>query len=228
MKPRPYNARGWQIRPMHDGTLSRVVVPIDKLTGRFGVVRQFGRSDTAGYDWHFRDRDGRWHDLRHAALLKALPFSPGDRLWVRETYVCDHYAFPKGDPVEMRALMDYRASHSCHAYEDGCPCDDGQGRSSWRASTTMPRWASRTTLVVGEVRVCRVQDLTKTEAVDAGVLFATDVPYVGAMTCDQGRQALAEVWSADHGPDAWERNPWVASAAVEVHHRNVDSMEEAA
>ncbi|EFO33963.1 hypothetical protein TRICHSKD4_1085 [Roseibium sp. TrichSKD4] len=53
---------------------------------RFGPITEFGPSDTRGYDWHFRDREMRWHDLRHDELLKVLPYQVGDLRYVREAW----------------------------------------------------------------------------------------------------------------------------------------------
>ena len=68
---------------------------------------------------------------------------PGDRLWVRETWYNDV-------PDEQdRRYIEYRADHDCRHWEGECPCRDADGRSAWRPSIHMPRWASRITLENG-------------------------------------------------------------------------------
>ena len=56
---------------------------------------EFGVSDTPGYDWHFRDSEKRWHDLRDHELKVRLPWQVGDKLWVRESY----YQYGHWEPI---------------------------------------------------------------------------------------------------------------------------------
>ncbi len=75
-------------------------------TGRVVVVRpvklrEFEISDTPGYDFHFRDRQMRWHDVRLADFLKRCPIGvPGDRRWVREAW---QLFDPDMDDIEIKS-----------------------------------------------------------------------------------------------------------------------------
>ncbi len=93
----------------------------------------------------------------------------GDRLWVRETWAYfggAEYLYQR-DPsmVVYKATRadDLRVPEWASADEPGC---DG-GR--WRPSIFMPRWASRITLEITEVRVERVQDISEEDAVAEGI-----------------------------------------------------------
>lgn len=70
----------------------------------------------------------------------------------------------------------------------------------WRSSTQMPRWASRLTLEIVDVRVERVQDVTHNDAVaEACFEWLPEVPLT----------AFAQHWKARHGDQSWKQNPWV-------------------
>ena len=113
----------------------------------------------------------------------------GDRLWVRETFCLEHQVesdqpppFTDGRPIrwefagmesdpegaDMWVQPHYRATDPTPelAYEDS----DGEPTVRWKPSLHMPRWASRITLEITEIRVERVQEITEEEAKAEGVL----------------------------------------------------------
>jgi hypothetical protein len=152
---------------------------------------------------------------------------PGDRLWVRETFYCDDFDYPRGKIAEMVAKLEYRASHDCRTWEAGCPCHDDEGRSSWRSSTAMPRWASRLTLTITSVRVERLQEITEEYAQAEGVEsfcerykgFSADQPLVTGERAGDAphRASFAVQWDERHGKtDPWASNPWVWCVAFDV------------
>jgi len=114
---------------------------IARLAGFSQKITEFGPSDTCGYDWHFRDREMRWHDMRTADLLKLCPYGqPGDRLWGKETFAV------YGDANKY--VIHYRATHQ----------NEGSG---WTPSIHMKRIYSRILLEVVSVRVERLQDISE-------------------------------------------------------------------
>lgn len=133
---------------------------------------------------------------------------PGDRLWVRETFYVDDYRYPDPSvpPAEFLAAIEYRASHDCANWEAGCPCSDGV----WRPSIHMPRWASRITLEITEVRVERLQEITPVDARAEGVECPDDQRehnYWGGHLI-----AFHSLWDSINGERpgcAWKANPWV-------------------
>jgi hypothetical protein len=86
----------------------------------------------------------------------------------------------------------------------------------------MPRWASRLTLIVTDVRVQRLQDISEEDARAEGI-FTPEIGYVNL-----GKKApviqYAMLWNSLHGPDAWDANPWVSAITFTVHHGNIDQM----
>lgn len=139
---------------------------------------------------------------------------PGDRLWVRETWaetvnIDCHPDWP-GRPhtnseVDEDGLVSscviYRADGGWNWLNDiGYETD----RSSWRPSIHMPRWASRITLEVTDVRVERVQDISEA---DVQVEGTPNEQGIGAP--DQfDFQQLWDSINAKRGY-GWDANPWV-------------------
>lgn len=88
---------------------------------------------------------------------------PGDRLWVRETFA------PASR--EHHSVADYpadgRPRDAGNYWAWYASTDDMEGR--WTPSIFMPRWASRITLEITEVRVQRLQELSEDDARAEGV-----------------------------------------------------------
>lgn len=208
----------------------RILTRLSKV----GAVTEFGPSDTAGYDWHFRDKAMRWHDLRDVEMKARLPWQVGDRLWVRESW----RTLQKVDCLKPRDLADDRSKVTYEA--------DPENRNPlWafgklRPSLFMPRWASRLTLLVTDVRVERLQDISEGDAAAEGVeLESADPPFhyvpgiwphsITAVGVEEpgGRHAarsFAKLWGHINGPESWQANPWVVAVTFSVHARNIDQL----
>lgn len=135
---------------------------------------------------------------------------PGDRLWVRENW----------KPVPASA---YRCSEGVQQTPNpgdpdeaavyGAGWDRSTGGAPWRPSIHMPRWASRLTLSVTDVRVQRLQEISEADAEAEG--------FVSIGVDDPGRW-FANLWNSLHGPDAWAANPEVVALTFTVAQRNID------
>lgn len=135
------------------------------------------------------------HPTESYPWIVKCPYGvPGDRLWVRETWVEVCAVSPASDaPNEwgdrpFKRIEEPTPSGNRWHYDgrdvvwraDG-PVEfcDGDGFSNesadrddmprWRPSIHMPRWASRLTLEIESVRVERVQDISEADAVAEGM-----------------------------------------------------------
>lgn len=217
MKERPILFSGPMVRAILAGTKTqtRRVVRPQPFDDSCGGQPMVGHRDLAGtFAPH----------VFGACMAKLAPCphgQPGDRLWVRETWYCDDFEVQRGikEVKGARDLLEYRADHDCRNWEAGCPCRDDQGRGSWRPSIHMPRWASRLTLKLTQVRVERLQDISEEDAIAEGVASSDalealrgDSALLIQETYRRGFRHLWDSLNAKRGFE-WETNPfcWVLS-----------------
>lgn len=100
-----------------------------------------------------------------------------------------------------------------------------------RPSIHMPRWASRLTLTVTDVRVERLQDISEADAIAEGCPVSTMPGTIGHPLCPVGFNEMGtpiywfrELWNSINGPDAWDANPWVVALTFDVARRNIDAV----
>jgi hypothetical protein len=141
---------------------------------------------------------------------------PGDLLWVRETWGA---VWPADEPVPLRQCeIEYRADlpPGCTDRPGEWPADEGNGPEvpKWRPSIHMPRWASRITLRITDIRVERLQDISEDDAKAEGVTPLDYAAHHVAAGCG-ARIAFEQLWNTINGPGAWEANPWVWVVAFE-------------
>jgi len=139
---------------------------VNRITG-IGPVSSFQPSDTPGYDWIMRDRRMLWNDLRHADVLSRCPYGqPGDRLWVRETWAHDA---PSLEACRKRLEDALAGGISYGPYYRADAIHENFGLR-WRPAIHMPRWASRNTYEIVEVRLQRIQDITPKDVAAEGLV----------------------------------------------------------
>lgn len=161
--------------------------------------------------WPYASYDGEsFDDGKGCEVPLSCHFGvPGDRLWVRETWAMNDVKhgwgkIPKSRPVGFGEVA-YRADGE---WKDQFAELDGD-IPPWRPSIFMPRWASRLTLEVTEIRVGRAQDISGYDAKAEGVVLTS-------CGSDHERHEPAcfinefeKLWNDTNGPGAWERNDWV-------------------
>lgn len=155
--------------------------------------------------------DGTKTQTRRVLSVRALhgmmreedcPYGvPGDRLWVRETWCQDERG---GTLSSGHAMVYYRADMPTQNIWKG----------SWRPSIFMPRWASRITLEIANIRVERLQDISEADAKEEGCQKGCQIREV--LYADEPREAYSyieqyrKLWDSINGKTyPWDHNPWV-------------------
>lgn len=156
--------------------------------------------------------------IRHCQRIK-LPAKVGDRLWVQENWcLCGQMNDVPLANMSKFEPVGYLADGNIRQYGAAMLT-----RGKDRIASDMPRWASRMTLTVTEVRVQRLHDVTLGEiCAEIGVESIYHFKPVMA-----GLDAFSDHWKSIHGPDAWDKNPYVAALTFDVHKCNIDMMESA-
>lgn len=204
MKERPILFNGAMVRAIREG--------------RKTVTRRAMKVQPVLKDRLWQVYGAGWSEAMHRvpaapghSLASHCPYGQvGDRLWVRETWFCDHFEVMAGPYLKPEDL-DLEA-----AREDGTLVYAADGltpyeaeQPTWRPSIHMPRWASRILLEVTAVRVERLQAISVNQVRQEGCevrefwLFGADA--------EKRQQIAASVfrglWESTGGD--WAGNPWV-------------------
>lgn len=184
MTSRPIPFSGEMIRAIREGRKTqtrRVIVP-HRGDDEFAILDE---RDKGGVQWPYRSCEGGSLDIGDGCehRLACKYGEPGDQLWVRETcYICP-------STLDGEALHDPPVVYAA---------DGAQKSESYpfvRVPRFMPRWASRITLEITDIRVERLQDITEADARAEGVGSVAEF------------QAL---WETINGKKhAWDTNPWL-------------------
>lgn len=186
----------------------RIVKPQPKHTeSGWTTLRYFGDglAIECGPDYPDGDSDRR-----------VCPYGkPGDRLYVKETHFIEpgeRIIYRSNMAMRLIAHMPDRTDPSTESYLSSNFKPEGK----WRSSRYMPRWASRITLTITDIRVERVQDISEADAKAEGAMHRGNqasrygLPDPHGLAHDQiYKRGFAYLWDDINGPGSWEANPWV-------------------
>lgn len=139
-------------------------------------------------------------------------YPPGDLLWVRETWRfvgVDMNRHGRTHHVED-CVVEYR-DETQRTIEVDWQIGEAEllRHNRWRPSIHMPRWASRLTLRITDVRVQRLQEITEEDAKAEG--------FSDGERRETAREHFRELWNFINGKRApWSNNPWVWAISFEV------------
>jgi hypothetical protein len=190
------------------------------LEDRKSMTRRVIRPQPTRID---RDMEGQWswptprgigecvwtHQAKDPISACYCPYGmPGDRLWVRETSSAERYGGLWGAFDHAEVCVEYAAGGG--AEYRMLVGRDKAAFVPWRnrPSIHMPRWASRLTLEVREVRVERVQEIFREDCIDEGIDVDGGDDQHRNRTARENYRELWDTINAKRGYP-WESNPWV-------------------
>lgn len=141
----------------------------------------------------------------------------GDLLYVRENFCVDSL----GDFfTEINYLADNKTMEFPAQPYSGITKKCGN-----KPSIHMPRWASRLTLEITDIRVERLQDISEEDAIAEGcestaTLTSDGLDYTGLYA----QEHFSHLWQSIYGEESWDSNPWVWCVSFKVHNCNVDEF----
>lgn len=141
-------------------------------------------------------------------LLETCPYGKvGDRLWVRETWA------KSGEKYHYAASV-------CNPKYDKLD-------SGWKPSIHMPRVASRISLIITDLRIERLREISCDDAIAEGIAMVDDYSWKDYFSgtdgfdfdayidCEYGKKlhgeicSFASLWSKINGLESWLSNPFV-------------------
>jgi hypothetical protein len=180
MKERPILFSGPMVRAILDGSKTqtrRAAKEFNEMPNLDGILKRFPNQEGCPYG------------------------TPGDRLWVRETWAVQHEydAFPPS-AIGSSARWHYAATEDL-------------GGLRKRPSIFLPRRGSRILLKITGVRVQRLLEISEEDARAEGVTDFAGRWWDGSpVVCGKWNapsEAFAALWESINGTGSWEANPWV-------------------
>lgn len=233
MKERPILFRGSMVRAILDGRKTqtrRIIKPQPSLeSGR--ELHWNEERQSFGYWWtEYRMGSGTMQEpyAEHFESIRCRHGVPGDRLWVKENYFI---ASTDTGSVSLGFGERIPPGKTLRDTDGGLDVIHVSDPEIWnwadkridsdrlRPSIFMPRWTSRITLEITDVRVERVQSISEEDAKSEGIsvlpLQSADDPsawYQSAPGVHQDRSArgsFVQLWCSVNGKELWDANPWV-------------------
>lgn len=198
--------RGDMVRAILAGakTVTRRAIRINPKDGAFYLLD----------GWPHRSLDGEGNRVPGMEEPYPCRYAVGRRLWVRETWA--PHPTETQDPPEV---VVYRADRAAWGADPHRPAHVNRPKPSmdldrdptlaeprWRPSLLMPRWASRLTLVVTDVRAERLTEITAEDVALEGFVHAG----LGDTAADYCREYRAMHKLAE------DADPWLWRVAFDV------------
>lgn len=158
--------------------------------------------------WKAHTFDNLWNEYireaDRARLATLCPYgAPGSKLWIKEAWSTAR-SFNNKTPTQIAKMatdVGYDRAFGPVRYADGTDNrmiqDFGGEWGPTRSSLFMPRWASRLTIELTEVRAQKLQEITAADACDEGALDILDSNHPLRAEC----YAKHGTWTGDERQD---------------------------
>ena len=167
----------------------------------------------------YKKKHGEYMGLYHEYEYKNFPYQKGDFLWVRESIRKRDVGCANATHFGATYLADFtpvmgEGPHGGHYL--GRAIVQWKWKRDTRPSIHMPRWASRITLEITEVRAEQIQQISYEDIRAEGIeKELTD-------TSIQMKRNFMKLWDSINAKRGypWESNPWVWIISFEVKELN--------
>ena len=165
-----------------------------------------------------------------AGLVQTLMYDParrvgyatGDRLYVREAW----RTWVHLNDIKPSLIVAQNEAQPVIEYIETPLQGHARHLGRKRPGMFMPRWASRMTLTVTDVRVHRLNEISEADAIEEGIMKFGDGVFDyhehAEIRFKTAKGAFKELWNNINGPDAWDADPWVVALTFDVQHCNID------
>lgn len=239
MADRPILFSSPMVRALLDGRKTqtrRIIKPQPpEIVTSAGVMSRSNEGQTD--EWSWLSGDPRDIDTWGCEGEFKTRFRPGDLLYVRE-----HWRTREAyDALAPHKLVgDEPIFYIADRHISGLPSGDRTSLfGKHRQAMHMPRWASRLTLTVTDVRVQRLQDISEEDAIAEGIYRVDGFTMRNGsdhadwswqsedcsfdLNGSNAREGYERLWNSINGTGSWEANPWVVAVSFSVERRNIDA-----
>lgn len=190
-----------------------------RVLGTRGKYNIFSESLGWSHDYVMDPGNKEWRD-------RCTPIAVGDVLYVRETMAA-HWGKPcpgVGMTVTSASIKqsnggfaDATEDNPVQVYYRADMDDPPLSHLKWKPAIHAPRWSSRLTLEVTDVRWQRIREISDDDAIAEGISFG---PHLAA------RDVFRDLWDRINGPRGygWDVNPWVAAITFTTTQQNIDKV----
>lgn len=168
-----------------------------------------------------KENPGATTHVLDAPKFDLCPYGKvGDLLYVREThqYVSNEKIDKDGFQCLPKLIHGFKADYNGNEKD-----------IKWRPSIFMPRYFSRITLEITDIKVERLQDISEEDARAEGIEVLTNEPtyknYINNKApCGTARGSFKSLWCSINGRENMDSNPWCWCISFKVHKINVDEF----
>lgn len=181
----------------------RIVKDVDALTTAIDRYNKTG-------NWTM------WYDRKVIRQIRSK-YNTGDILWVRETFID-----LQKTPVEGAGSEKYKGLKYWYRADNA---RDMEVAGRYKPSIFMPKVACRIKLLIKNIGVERLNDISKGDAIAEGI---TELLQSAVQLIQDGRQffdysnkpelfneglsakeSYKSLWESINGKDSWDKNPWI-------------------
>lgn len=171
----------------------------------------------------------RWpYDGRGGYAIPSPYGKPGDRLWVRETWNGTWHDTDGAENMHIAYAAD-GGEQFVIAPEDYVLPKAAAKTGGWVSPLFIKRFASRLLLEITDVRVERLQNISKADAIAEGIDAPSTAPTnitpwrnylvkqpAGAYNFSTPQRSYMSLWDCINGSGSSDKNPWVWAITFKV------------